>query len=139
MVSAVYYFVTPEDQATLLDYLGEPTKVTLRPWSSVGEPTVRLTREDALRASQVMIASLALGSPVTIRPRDPAMEENSKAGGVQPHQLEPDATRGPGGGHCGQQRIAGSLLAARGCGRGVSVDERRWLSGRPPCADLRGV
>jgi len=80
MASAIYYLATAEDQMTLLDYLGEPAKVTLHPWWVVDDPMKRLTRHDALRSTEVMIAAPALGVPVAIRPGDPAMKETSKAG-----------------------------------------------------------
>jgi hypothetical protein len=48
MVTAAFYFATLEDQATLLDYLGEPDKVTLHPWPVVRNPLDALSRQDAL-------------------------------------------------------------------------------------------
>lgn len=80
MVSAIYYLATDEDQMSLLDYLGEPAKVTLHPWWVVDDPMERLTRHSALRASEVMIADPELGVPVAIRPGDPGMKEPSRAG-----------------------------------------------------------
>lgn len=81
MVSAIYYFATTEDQLMLLDHLGERMRVTLhRWWWTVADPIVTCTRDDALRASEVMVASAELGGPIAIRPGDPAMEEFSRAG-----------------------------------------------------------
>lgn len=80
MVSAIYYLATDEDQMALLDYLGEPVKATLHPWWVVDDPMERLTRHDALRAREVMIAVPKLGVPIAIRPGDPALKEPSGAG-----------------------------------------------------------
>lgn len=80
MVAAVHYFATEHDQKALLEYLGEPTSVTLHPWPVVGSPLVVLPRSDALAAQQVMVVHNALGPPVVIRPGDRAMEEGTKAG-----------------------------------------------------------
>lgn len=80
MVSAIYYLALAEDQAALLDYLGEPAKVTLHPWWTVDDPIVSLTRQDALRMRDVMIARPELGGPIAVRPGDPAMEERSRSG-----------------------------------------------------------
>lgn len=80
MVAAVHYFATPEDQATLLDYLGEPGKVTLHPWPLVRVPLDVLTRDEALVKGQVMVVRRDLGPLVVVRPGDSAMEEASKAG-----------------------------------------------------------
>jgi hypothetical protein len=80
MVAAVHYFATEDDQEALLDYLGEPTSVTLHPWPVVRSPLGVLLRSDALATQQVMVVHNALGPPVVIRPGDRAMEEGTKAG-----------------------------------------------------------
>ena len=80
MVTAAFYFATLEDQATLLDYLGEPDKVTLHPWPVVRSPLDVLSREEAFAAPQVMVVSRDLGPPVPIRPGDGAMDQPTKAG-----------------------------------------------------------
>jgi hypothetical protein len=80
MVAAVHYFATEDDQEALLDYLGEPTSVTLHPWPVVRSPLGVLLRSDALVTQQVMVVHNALGPPAVIRPGDPAMEEGTKAG-----------------------------------------------------------
>lgn len=80
MVAAVHYFATEDDQEALLDYLGEPTSVTLHPWPVVRSPLGVLLRSDALVTQQVMVVHNALGPPVVIRPGDRAMEEGTKAG-----------------------------------------------------------
>lgn len=80
MVAAVHYFATEYDQEALLDYLGEPTSVTLHPWPIVQSPLDVLLRSDALVTQQVMVVHDALGPPVVIRPGDRAMEEGTKAG-----------------------------------------------------------
>ncbi|MDR7080838.1 hypothetical protein J2X01_000107 [Arthrobacter ginsengisoli] len=80
MVTAAFYFATPEDQETLLDYLGEPDKVTLHPWPVVRFPLDVLTREEALAGPQVFIVNRHLGPPAAIRPGDSAMDEPTRAG-----------------------------------------------------------
>src|SRR5450759_1574016 len=80
MVAAVHYFATEDDQEALLDYLAEPTSVTLHPWPVVLSPLGVLLRSDALVTQQVMVVHNALGPPVVIRPGDRAMEEGTKAG-----------------------------------------------------------
>jgi len=80
MVTAAFYFATPEDQETLLDYLGEPDKVTLHPWPVVRFPLDVLTREEALAGPQVFIVNRHLGPPAAIRPDDSAMDEPTRAG-----------------------------------------------------------
>lgn len=80
MVTAAFYFATLEDQATLLDYLGEPDKVTLHPWPVVRNPLVALSRGDALATPQVMVVNRDLGPPVPIRPGDGALDQPTKAG-----------------------------------------------------------
>ena len=80
MTAAVHYFATKDDQEALLDYLGEPTAVTLHPWPVVQSPLGVLLRSDALVNQQVMVVHSALGPPVVIRPGDRAMEEGTKVG-----------------------------------------------------------
>ena len=77
MVTAAFYFATLEDQATLLDYLGDPGKVTLHPWPVVRNPLNALSREEALAAPQVMVVNRDLGPPVQIRPGDGALDQPS--------------------------------------------------------------
>jgi hypothetical protein len=80
MVAAAHYFATENDQEALLDYLGEPTAVTLHPWPLVRSPLDVLLRPSALVTQQVMVVHNALGPPAVIRPGDRAMEEGTKAG-----------------------------------------------------------
>jgi hypothetical protein len=80
MVTTAFYFATTEDQATLLDYLGEPDKVTLHPWPVVRTPLDALSREDALAGRQVLVVNRDLGPPVSIRLGDSAMDEPTRAG-----------------------------------------------------------
>jgi hypothetical protein len=80
VVAAVRYFATLDDQADLLDYLGEPNSVSLHPWPVVRAPLDVLTRRDAVAAAQVMVIQSDLGPPAAIRPADRAMAEASKAG-----------------------------------------------------------
>ncbi|WP_370121388.1 hypothetical protein [Arthrobacter sp. MW3 TE3886] len=80
MVTAAFYFATLEDQATLLDYLGEPDKVTLHPWPVVRSPLDALSRDEALAVPQVMVANRDLGPPLPTRPGDRAMDQPTKAG-----------------------------------------------------------
>lgn len=77
MVTAVHYFATVEDQMMLLDYLGEPAKVTLHPWPLMKTPLTVLSREDALEQSRVMVVHHQLGLPVPVRPGDAAMQGGS--------------------------------------------------------------
>lgn len=77
MVAAVHYFATLEDQMMLLDYLGEPAKVTLHPWPLIRTPLTALSREDALGQSRVMVANHQFGLPVPVRPGDAAMQGSS--------------------------------------------------------------
>ncbi|MCY1675758.1 hypothetical protein OVA06_13750 [Pseudarthrobacter sp. SL88] len=77
MVTAVHYFATLEDQMLLLDYLGEPAKVTLHPWPLIKTPLTALSREEALEQSRVMVMNHQLGSPVPVRPGDAAMQGGS--------------------------------------------------------------
>jgi hypothetical protein len=80
VVAAVHFYATNSDQMHMLDYLGEPDEVTLRPWPVLGSPPVALSREVALATEQVMVVSRALGQPVLLRAGDPAMAEPSRAG-----------------------------------------------------------
>jgi hypothetical protein len=80
MVTAAFYFATLEDHATLLDYLGEPDKVTLHPWPVVRNPLDTLSREAALDTPQVMVVNRDLGPSVPIRPGDGALDQPTKAG-----------------------------------------------------------
>ncbi|GAP55868.1 hypothetical protein AHiyo6_24330 [Arthrobacter sp. Hiyo6] len=80
MVTAAFYFATLEDHATLLDYLGEPDKVTLHPWPVVRNPLDALSREEALATPQVLVVNRDLGPPVPVRPGDDAMNQPTKAG-----------------------------------------------------------
>ncbi|MBT2551546.1 hypothetical protein [Arthrobacter sp. ISL-5] len=77
MVTAVHYFATLEDQMMLLDYLGEPAKVTLHPWPVVKTPLTALSRQDALEQSRVLVINHQLGLPIPIRPGDAAMQGGS--------------------------------------------------------------
>ncbi|WP_133247064.1 hypothetical protein [Pseudarthrobacter sp. AG30] len=77
MVTAVHYFATLEDQMMLLDYLGEPAKVTLHPWPLITTPLTALNREDALEQSRVMVVNHQLGLPVPVRAGDAAMQGGS--------------------------------------------------------------
>jgi hypothetical protein len=80
MVTAAFYFATSEDQATLLDYLGEPDKVTLHPWTVVRTPLDALSREEVLAGRQVLVVNRDLSPPVSIRLGASAMEEPTRAG-----------------------------------------------------------
>ena len=80
VVAAVHFYATATDQAHLMDSLGEPAEVTLRPWPVVASPPLALSREQALSSGQVMVVSRALGPPVVIRAGDPALADLSKAG-----------------------------------------------------------
>ena len=80
MVTAVHYFATRADQSELLDYLGEPSRVSLHPWPVVDSPPIALTRDAALATQQVMIAHAELGPASVLRLGDAAMIESSKAG-----------------------------------------------------------
>lgn len=80
MVAAVHFYGTLSDQLHLLDYLGVPDEATLRPWPVVTSPATRLTREDALSRSQVMVVSRVLGEPSVVRPGDTAMAEPTRSG-----------------------------------------------------------
>ncbi|MCW2793519.1 MAG: hypothetical protein JWO76_2617 [Nocardioides sp.] len=79
-MAGVSYFATAEDQAALLDHLGEPDQVTLHPWPVVHTPLQRWTRAQALAARQVMVVRRDLGPPVVVRPGDAAMTESSRSG-----------------------------------------------------------
>jgi hypothetical protein len=80
MVTAAFYFATPEDQATLLDYLGESDRVTLHPWPVVRSPVDVLSRREALAGAQMMVVNRELGLPVSVRLGDRAMDEPTRAG-----------------------------------------------------------
>lgn len=80
VVAAVDFYATAADQECLLDYLGEPAEVTLRPWPVVSSHAAVLSRESALSSGQVMLVSRALGPPVAVRVGDAAMAEPTKAG-----------------------------------------------------------
>jgi hypothetical protein len=80
VVAAVHFYATATDQRHLLEYLGEPDEVTLRPWPVLASPPVVLSREVALTTGQVMVVSRALGEPVLLRVGDQAMAEPSRAG-----------------------------------------------------------
>lgn len=80
MVAAVHYFATALDQESLLDYLGEPDSVALRPWPVLDLSRSALIRRRALDSAHVAVVSTALGPPSLIRPGDAAMKEPSKAG-----------------------------------------------------------
>lgn len=143
MVAAVHFYATTTDQTHLLDSLGEPAEVTLRPWPVVASPPLALTREQALSSGQVMVVSHALGPPVVLRAGDPALADHSKAGlfnrlnwerlkprpteglmdsNASPVLLWTPATQGPdglGSGTIGSQ--ADSMSA-------VSDDYQRWVN-----------
>lgn len=143
MVAAVHFYATSTDQEHLLDHLGEPDEVTLRPWPVVASPAIVLSREDALSSGQIMVVSRALGPPVVIREGDPAMAGPSKArvfnrlnwerlkpkatealvdSNASPVLLWTPATQGPdglGSGTIGSQ--ADSMSA-------VSKDYERWVN-----------
>ena len=67
-------------QESLLDYLGEPESVTLRPWPVLSPSQAPLSRRQALKRTHVTAVSAALGLPSLIRPGAAAMSESSKAG-----------------------------------------------------------
>lgn len=79
-MAGIHYFATARDQESLLDYLGEPESVTLRPWPVLSPSRAPLSRRQALRSDHVTVASAALGLPSLIRPGDAAMSESRKAG-----------------------------------------------------------
>ena len=76
----MHFYATVADQERLLDYLGEPDEVALRPWPLLASPSVVLSREAAYGTKQVMVVSGAVGQPVLLRVGDPAMAEPSRAG-----------------------------------------------------------
>lgn len=80
MVAAVHYFATAQDQESLLDYLGEPESVTLRPWPAFDPSQAALSRRQALASVHVTVVPAAFGPPSLIRPGDAAMNEPSRAG-----------------------------------------------------------
>jgi len=80
MVAAVHYFATARDQESLLDYLGEPESVTLRPWPVLAPSRAPISRRQALASAQVTVVPAAFGPPSLIRPGDAAMNEPGKAG-----------------------------------------------------------
>jgi hypothetical protein len=80
VVAAVHYFATARDQESLLDYLGEPESVTLRPWPVLDPSRATLGRRQALASVHVTAVSAAFGPPSLIRPGDAAMDEPGKAG-----------------------------------------------------------
>jgi hypothetical protein len=80
VVAAVHYFATARDQESLLDYLGEPESVTLRPWPVLDPSRATLGRRQALASVHVTVVSAAFGPPSLIRPGDAAMDEPGKAG-----------------------------------------------------------
>jgi hypothetical protein len=80
VVAAVHYFATPEDHYALLDYLGEPDRVSLHPWPIIHTPAVVLSRAQALGTAQVMVASGAFEPPSAIQLGHPALAGDSKAG-----------------------------------------------------------
>jgi hypothetical protein len=97
VVAAVHFYATATDQEYLLDHLGEPDEVTLRPWPVVASPPIVLSREVALSGGQVMVVSRALGPPAVIREGDPAMAGPSKAGvfnRLNWERLKPKPTEG---------------------------------------------
>jgi hypothetical protein len=97
VVAAVHYFATPDDHSSLLDYLGEPSVVTLHPWPVVEAPPLVLTRRDALATAQMMVAHRELGPPSVIRPGHPAFSEPSRAGlfnRINWDRLHPDDSQG---------------------------------------------
>jgi hypothetical protein len=80
VVAGVHYFATGQDQDILLDYLGEPERVTLCPWPVLDPSGAALGRSQALAFRYVTVVSSALGPPSLIRPGDAPMSEPSKAG-----------------------------------------------------------
>jgi hypothetical protein len=80
VVAAVHYFATVQDQESLLDYLGEPASVTLRPWPVLDPSRAPISRSQALARTQVTVVPAAFGPPSLIRPGDAAMSEPGKAG-----------------------------------------------------------
>jgi hypothetical protein len=97
VVAAVHYFATARDEESLLDYLGEPESVTLRPWPILDPSQATLTRRQALASVQATVVSTAFGPPSLIRPGDAAMNESSKAGAFNRlnwQRLSPDCKEG---------------------------------------------
>jgi hypothetical protein len=80
VVAAVHYFATESDQESLLDYLGEPDRVSLRPWPVLDPAEKALTRRQARAREHVAVVSPAVGPPALVRPGDPAMNEPGRAG-----------------------------------------------------------
>ncbi len=78
MVAAVFYFATPQDHEKLLNYLGEPAKVTMHPGALVRTPLDRLNRTEALRYRQVMVLSEQLGAPTLMALGDQAMAGSAR-------------------------------------------------------------
>jgi len=60
VVAAVHYFATAQDQESLLDYLGEPESVTLRPWPAFDPSQAALSRRQALASVHVTVVPAAL-------------------------------------------------------------------------------
>lgn len=79
MVAAVHFYATAADQRRLLDYLGEPAEVTLKPWPVVSSPQVTLSRDDALDCGQVMVVSKTLGPPVVLGEQDTPFGDSARA------------------------------------------------------------
>jgi hypothetical protein len=142
VVAAVHFYATATDQAQLLDYLGEGTAITLRPWPVVGSLPISLSRDEALTCDQVMVVSASLGPPVVLRDGDVGTGGSSRARAfnwvnwerLRPHSDEGlvDSNRSPvllwspatrtseslSSGHIGTQ--ADSMKA-------VSADYERWV------------
>jgi len=143
VVAAVHFYAMPSDQLSLLDYLGEPEEVTLRPWPLVQSPAVSLTRPEALSSAQVMVVNHRLGQPAVIREGDAAMTEPSRAGvfnrmnwerlkpkpreglvdsNASPVLLWTPATQGP------SALGAGSIGSQADAMRAISEDYERWVN-----------
>jgi hypothetical protein len=112
MVTAAFYFATTEDQATLLDYLGEPDKVTLHPWPVVRTPLDALSREEAL-AGPASVGGQSGPQPTGVYPagrqRDGGADESRRLQQAQLGPVAPSPRRSFGGFQC----LPGALLGAR--------------------------
>lgn len=80
MVAAIHYFATEADQWALLDYLGEPSAITIQPWPVVTFPALYLKRMQVLTFGTVMLVHRRLGDPVLIGPGSAPMAASTKAG-----------------------------------------------------------
>jgi hypothetical protein len=143
MVAGVHYFATSGDHWRLLDYLGEPSVVTLHPWPVVGPRALVLARGDALARAQVMVAHRELGPPSVIRPGHPAFSEPAVAGlfnRINWDRLRPDDSQGLVNSNAspvlfwspatasGTELKAGSIGSQADAMQAISAGYERWVN-----------